>query len=321
MLVERLSAVTPEERRLLDGCREVDRTLYTDAARFVVDPRKLLPPGRLIALRPHTRFAEFPPHSHDYVEMMYVVRGSVTHVIGGREVRLEAGDLLLLGRQLRHAVRRAEAGDLGVNLIVLPEFFDAAFDMLGARNALTDYITRLLSREEGGNRYLHFRAGGVPQVHNLMENLVRSLTEGREDEEDILRATMGLLLLYLTRCADTLSPEAPTSYEDVLLRTALDYIARRYRTASLTELARETGRSLPALSTLIHTRTGFTFKALLQHKRLEAACVLLKTTTLPVTEIVTRVGYENNSYFHRRFREAFRCSPREYRLREKENDV
>ena len=314
-LIERLSVVTAEERRILDGERQVDQELYTDGKRFVVDRHKVLPQGRLIALRGHTRFVEFPAHSHDFVEMMYVCQGEIAHVIGGREVHLETGDLLLLGRQVSHGVRAAGREDVAINLIVLPEFFDTAFQMLDAHNALTEFLTGLLSRGDGGNRYLHFHTAGVRPVENLMENLVISLTEGRE-EEDVLRATMGLLFLYLTRYADTLSPDSPVSYEDAVLRTVLNDVSRHYASSSLTALAEQTGLSLPALSRLIRERTGFTFKELLQYKRFEAALELLRNTALPVTEIVARVGYENNSYFHRRFRDLYGMSPREFRRRE-----
>ena len=35
---------------------------------------------------------------------------------------------------------------------------------------------------------------------------------------------------------------------------------------------------------------------------------------MPVTDIILSVGYENNSYFHRRFREKYHMSPKEYRM-------
>lgn len=316
-LLERLGQITDEERRLLDG-GGVDRSLYTDGARFTVDSRKLLAQGALITVRPHTRFVEFPPHQHDYVEMMYVCQGAVTHILGGREVRLNAGELLLLGRNTRHAIRAAGREDLGVNLIILPEFFDASFQMLDRSSALAGFLANLLRRDGGGGEYLHFRTAGVLQVQNLMENLVYSLANGIQGEEAINQHLMGLLLLYLTRYADTLSEHSPATYEDVLLRAALDYIGRHYRDASLTALARQSGMSVSALSQFLHRRTGFTFKELLQHKRFEAARRLLVTTGLAVAEIAAAVGYENNSYFHRRFREIYGISPREYRLAERE---
>ena len=38
-------------------------------------------------------------------------------------------------------------------------------------------------------------------------------------------------------------------------------------------------------------------------------------TELPVNDVVAAVGYENNSYFYRKFRERYEMTPNEYRER------
>ena len=79
--------------------------------------------GRLITVRPHSRFVDFPEHRHNYVEMMYVVQGNITHIIEGKELTLHKGDVLMLNQQVCHAIRRAEYEDIGINFIALPEIF------------------------------------------------------------------------------------------------------------------------------------------------------------------------------------------------------
>ena len=69
-LLEKLSAITDEERRILRGETQIDRSIYMDGSRDVISGDKLLEPGKIITIRPHTRFAVFPEHSHDYVEMV-----------------------------------------------------------------------------------------------------------------------------------------------------------------------------------------------------------------------------------------------------------
>ena len=73
-LLRQLSRISPEEAEILEGRRAVDRSLYMDGSHDVVTGDKLLPPGRQITLRPHTRFIAFPEHTHDYVEMVYASR-------------------------------------------------------------------------------------------------------------------------------------------------------------------------------------------------------------------------------------------------------
>ena len=69
-ILRELRQVTEEEKKLLAG-GSVDRTLYCSSDGFIIDSDKLLANGQLIALRAHTRFASFPMHSHNYVEIVY----------------------------------------------------------------------------------------------------------------------------------------------------------------------------------------------------------------------------------------------------------
>lgn len=56
------------------------------------------------------------------MEMMYVVQGSITHYIEGKELVLHKGDVLMLNQHVSHAIKRAEYEDIGINFIALPEF-------------------------------------------------------------------------------------------------------------------------------------------------------------------------------------------------------
>ena len=63
-LMRELRRVTEEEEKLLAG-GQVDRSLYSSGGGFQIDSEKLLTKGKLITVRPHTRFAAFPMHSHN----------------------------------------------------------------------------------------------------------------------------------------------------------------------------------------------------------------------------------------------------------------
>lgn len=91
-LVEQLSVLTDEERAILAGETKINRDLYMDGSRDVITGDKLLESGKNITIRPHTRFIAFPEHSHDYVEMVYMCRGSTTHIINDTRLVLQEGE-------------------------------------------------------------------------------------------------------------------------------------------------------------------------------------------------------------------------------------
>ena len=105
-LLDHLRKITEEEQRILDGASEVDQGLYTSGTDFTVDSAKMLEEGKLIAVRTHTRFVYFPSHRHNFIEVLYVCEGSLTNIIGGKQVIVEAGELLFLNQYTRHETFR-----------------------------------------------------------------------------------------------------------------------------------------------------------------------------------------------------------------------
>ena len=313
-LLQKLRSITPEEERLLAG-GPLERELYTSRREFTIDSEKLLARGRLIAVRPHTRFVDFPPHTHNYIEILYMCSGTTVHTINdGPPLTLRAGELLFLNQQARHGVARAEMNDVGVNFIVLPPFFDYALELIGTDNVLGRFLLGGLRRGGGEISSLHFKVAGAVPVQNLIENLLWSLVESQPNARRITQATMGLLLLQLLNYVDELSSRGEMPGGMVL--SALREIEENYREADLTRLADELHVSLSALSSAVRQATGRTFKDLLREKRLTKAAQLLRETRLPVDDIISAVGYENTSYFYRRFREAYGVSPKEYRSKD-----
>lgn len=97
-LLEELAVITEEEQRILDGKDEIDQQIYMEKNDRIVDSGKLLKKGKLIQVRPHTRFVHFPEHTHNYIEVIYMCQGTTTHILNGSRVVLEEGDLLFLNQ-------------------------------------------------------------------------------------------------------------------------------------------------------------------------------------------------------------------------------
>lgn len=310
LLLQKLSTVSPEEQRLLAGQSEIQRSIYMDADSDVIDAGKLLSIGRLIDIRPHTRFAHFPEHSHNYVEVVYMCRGTTTHIVNGKTLRLRQGELLFLGQGARQEILPAGAEDVAVNFIILPQFFDRALEMLEeGETPLRKFIVDSL-RGDNAN-CLYFQVTDVPEIQNLVENLIWTLTGGSfSNRRSVCQTTMGLLFMQLLNYTDRLVSQS--AGEEAIVRV-LRYIEENYRDGSLTEIAGALHYDLSWLSREIRRQTGKTYKELLQEKRLTQAAYFLTHTDLRVDEIGEAVGYSNLSFFHRIFREKYGTSPKKYR--------
>nr|WP_317399502.1 AraC family transcriptional regulator [uncultured Gemmiger sp.] len=313
-LLARLRRITEEEQAILDGRAGVQRERYTSGRDFVVDSEKLLEKGKLIEIRPHTRFVHFPRHRHNYVEMLYMGSGSTTHILNGsRKLVLQTGDLLFLNQGVYHEILPAAEGDVGVNFIILPQFFDRSFRMLEQESVLRDFLISTLAGESAFAGWLHIAARDILPVENLLENMIWTLLEKKPGVNVLNQTTMGLLLQNLTLFAEDINRTIPDSREENAVFTALKYIETSYKDGTLEEISARLHLPPYALSRLLKRHTGSNFKQLLQQRKLQQAAYLLAHTGMSADGVLEAIGYENSSYFYRKFKEKYGCTPAAYR--------
>lgn len=318
-LLERLCQVTAEEEEILKRQSGVDKSLYTSGKNFVVEKDKMLARGKLIDIRPHTRFVHFPEHTHNYIEIIYMCTGTTTHLVSGEQVVLQKGELLFLNPHARQEILPAGMDDVAINFIVLPEFFHQTFQMVEEDNVVRDFLVGTLQQKNSGMDYIHFQVSDVLPVQNLVENLVWSLLYEDGGKSAVNQMTMALLIHQLSRYTDLIRVVGPDQFDRRLMFSVLRYIDDHYKDGTLTELAELTFQPLTGLSRFIKKESGQTFQQLLMQKRLNQAAYLLTATKLAVEDVIVAVGYDNSSYFHRIFKERYGVTPKKYRDAENEH--
>ena len=310
-ILDRLSPITEEERKLLEGNQKgVDWKLYSNRPGREIQSEKFLEDGKNITIRPHTRFVEFPEHTHNFIEMVYVCTGEAVHTINGTTLHLQAGELLILGRKARQKIAPAGEKDISVNFFLRPEFLTSVLRFLGDGDApLKNFLIDCLCGEEGGS-WFYFRVADLLPVQNLVENLLWTFLHKVPNRRELYQTTMGLLFLELLNYAETLKTE--TGDTDLMIRL-LDYIENHYREGTLMELASRTHYEIHWLSANIRKKTGKTFTELMQIRRMTQAKWMLLNTEKSVEEIAYAVGYENKSYFYRLFASTWGQTPKQLR--------
>jgi AraC-like DNA-binding protein/quercetin dioxygenase-like cupin family protein len=313
-LLEKLSIISEEEQSILDGNTQVDFDIYNNDASLVIDSQSLLQKGKLIEIRPHTRFIHFPKHRHNYIEMIYMCKGTTTHIVNNQEIILNEGDILFLSQQAEQEILPASADDIAINFIILPEFFDKVFQLLeGEKSPLSEFLMSCVFRSQSDYNYLYFSVSDILPIQNLIENMIWSIMNNLYNKHAINQKTMGLLLLQIMNHTDKIE-SSNSDFKGKLALNVLSYINENFKEGSLTELATLLNYDMHWLSKEIKNQTGKNFTTLLQDKRMLQATYLLKQTQIPIADIIVSVGYENSSFFFRKFKEAYGMSPKKYRM-------
>ncbi len=312
-IFERLAALSREEYENTERASEAGaQKFYGRPGRFIIERRRISDiatgePTEPISLRVHPMIISFPEHTHDYIEIMYVYSGSITHKIADSYVTLTGGELLILSHGAKHSIEPSGPDDLGVNLIISPEMWEWLLSDIRRMSSLdTSMLDALLKRDECS--YLVSDSKDSFEVINIMENIISSALI-RNAPSYVIKQSVALLLSYLLG-KESLSPPS-----DEKKRRLTEYVKSSYSTATLTEAAKLLGLSPSYLSRWAVRVLGTSFKELVMEERFAAACELLLATDMPIGEIITSIGYENSSYFHREFKLRYGVTPYQYRRR------
>ncbi|MDQ0229842.1 AraC family transcriptional regulator [Metabacillus malikii] len=313
-LLEELLQLNEEEKLMLQQKNEVKKDIYTSQEQFIVESEKFLTNNKMIMIRKHTRFVDFPKHKHNYIEVNYVYNGKLEQKVGNEQFTLKTGDLLFLNQHIEHELKACQKDDIIINFIIRPEFFSFIFSFLTTENLVSNFLINSLFNHTQSGQYLYFAVSNVDSIQDLMRKIIEEMMVPSIMSESTTKLYMGLLMLELIKHSDKVKYKENSQKHQTIVES-LKYIEENYREASLSELAQKLNQPHYALSKQIKKATNYTFKELLQEKRLSVSKELLENTSLSITAIVEQVGYENISYFYRVFKSKYGYTPKKYRER------
>ena len=299
-LLEKLSRESEEEIGIKEG-EVLNRKIYSSGEDFVINERRLFGKSDGISVRTHTRYVDFPAHKHNFVEMMIVLSGSITHTVEGETITLSKGEILILNKHASHSIRRSGEKDIGVNIIMSDGFLGGVITELSG--TLFSTLLKENQKKDGAPMYLYFTIGERKYINNAIENLLFELTKDYP-QISVMTKALSLLLQYLSiENADLLlSGNTVKDKESERRLEILSYVKNNYRTASLEELSGKLYLTPPYLSKIIKEYFGKNFKELVIDERMSKAREILIGTSLPISDIIRSIGYENESYFHKEFK-------------------
>ena len=105
------------------------------------------------------------------------------------------------------------------------------------------------------------------------------------------------------------------NHSDELAGRLVEFIGQNFQVPELSvdRVGRETGISLPRISTLLQQKYGMNFKQYLNDIRITEAKRLLRESDRTIAEIAFAVGYNSIPHFNRVFRQHTETTPTDYR--------
>ena len=255
-------------------------------------------------------------HTHDYLELSYVISGSFRQSIMGKDVTFSTGDLCLIDKNCLHQDYLDE-GDVRVLFLgISKSAFEEIINVKYADDRILSFLQSALLQQKNLLQYLHFRPyeGSDEKMRFCMAMLLKELGQYDEASDLICRGLLVRIFRLLgAEYEFSLSRELKKEKTWLFYEEITEYIRLHYRDVSLEELCERFHFQQDYFARMLKKQTGLTFIGYVQKIRLSEAKRLLLETDLPIEEISDAVGYANKGYFYRIFTKEYGMTPAKMR--------
>ena len=253
-------------------------------------------------------------HNHDFVELNYVLRGTVTEYVNHVPVVLKENELLFMTPGVYHSCYPC-AGAKGFNIILRKEWLDRFQTELREHRA-----EHFLNRMDKKNGWFIFNtlSGNVPEYIAALLKCNPSVAMEALEKEALAK----LILLGLNACRpqENATSTSQERRKTVNAEEILNYIAQNFATATLSDTAAHFGYTPEHLHRIIKKQTGNGFSVFQLSARMSKAVYLLSETSIPIHRIACMLGLSGSEYFCRLFKKYTGFSPRAYRKKSQSTD-
>ena len=246
---------------------------------------------------------ENPPalylHFHPEIEFLYLQEGSLEVVIHNTSYRLQKGEALFIPPNLLHTAHALSESGTFYAIVFSEELFTLNEHPLGIHNELP--LVLLIRPDVDWQQDILF----------YLEKLFFNHTDFAQSDSYIT-GHITILKDYLLKYH--LTTIKPVLKEKEYLQKIIDFIHANYdEDISLDRLTKIAHMSKEHLCRTFKQATGYTPFAYLKYYRILQSCHYLKNTDKKISDICTLCGFNNISYFNRKFLSTMQTTPSKYR--------
>ena len=180
------------------------------------------------------------------------------------------------------------------------------------------YMTKyFIERKEGFYGKINIGPLSTKRFKDLYENFkTESTNQNRENWPCRSRSYIMEILFLLENiyCENDISKDSILGQVDDELYSILLYIINNYdKKITIPTLTKEFNVNRTTLSEKFTRVVGESIISYVNKLRINMASIILRDTKIPVSEVMERVGFSDNTHFFRTFKKYMGISPKEYR--------
>ena len=238
-------------------------------------------------------------HKHDFAEIFWVENGHGTHLVNGREIKLEPGDLVMIRPDDEHTFTSSRKGLTIMNL---------AFS--------TDTLQHLRNRYFQDLNYYFWTSNFLPFTTSVDMALIRQISRRAEESFKFRNSLLSLdsLLLFIFRSI------APS--EDVIINKQIpawlhnamqDFCTPELFSQGYDAFVKLCEKNIDHINRTVRKLLHKSLSDLIAELRMSFAAKQLVITNVPIKQISQDCGFNSLAHFYKTFRKVYQVTPSDYR--------
>ena len=236
------------------------------------------------------------PHTHNHLELFYIVGGKGQFLLEDKLYPVNASDLVIINPNVTHTEMSLNSHPLEYIVLGID-----GIELAAGKNSNGQYS--ILDQFESVT------------ISSCLRNILQEMEQKHAGYEDICQAFMEILIIRLMRTTSLsipVEPQAVTSnHQCAAVRRYIDLHFKEPLT--LEQLAEEGHMNKFYLSHTFKREYGVSPINYMISRRIEESKYLLAETDLSMSQIAQLLGFSSLSYFSQVFHRTESISPKEYR--------
>ncbi len=258
------------------------------------------------------------PHWHYFLEMIYVIGGSVNAACNGKNYILKPGDLIIFYPQSVHSLEKINVKDEKVVYYVIM----SDLNFLNITNSYKTRFSRLFKLAyEKNTENIIFRKNMLKDiaVKQIMNNCLEEMRHKNYGYDIIICSNISMLLTHLVRLLrdngmDTDKIITETDQMNASINSISEYIDSHYaETLKVSELARMCQMSYSYFAKLFKETYNQSCKEYIEFIRLNKVADLLRFTNMDLNYISQETGFADCSHLIRTFKKWKGVTPKQWK--------
>lgn len=264
--------------------------------------------GENIKIKIQNANKNLPPHTHEFIEIVYIYSGEGKQTVNGKTYDVKKGDMVFINFGQVHAFPKSDMQY--VHILMKPEFMseklvnsENIFDVF----ALPAFVS--IPGEWRGLEMASFRGEELVFVTAIIDSMLLEYNEKKSGYRTVLYGYMQVLFTMLIRKLKAKEPPKSSKVIFEISKYIDEHISEKI---SLNDIALSCFYNPSYFSRKFKECYGKNLKSYILEKRLLKSAKMLSETEKTVADVCLSCGFGDKGQFYKSFKEYFGCTPAQY---------